>query len=150
MTIKFKLTYSIFKRVIKWFFYQIVSCAIPMVSGIFFTLFLGYRISIDKIFTDLLLCAFAIGINLSAIEINSEESIPEILRDLYKLFNQLVLGSAFFFYAILFNGGYITNYIQEISYNIPIPTLNCWVVVIILALLLLYDILIACYIELKK
>lgn len=147
---KFKLNYSMVRHATRWFFYQIFACVIPLVSGIVFTAFLGYNITIDKIFTDLLLGSFAIGMNLSGMEIKNDEGIPQILRDIYSLSNKGIIIITIFIYSSLFNGGYIANYFEEKIRHIPIPNSNYWIVLWILGALLLFDITIAVYVECKK
>lgn len=147
---KIRINYSMVKHLTKWVFYQVISCVLPLTIGIGFSWFLGYKVKIDRIFTDLLLGSFAIGMNLNGVEIKNNDKIKESLQDFYQITTKITIFVTIIMYSSLFNGGYIANYFDEQVKIIKISDCKYWSVTGFLTLLLFSDIIIACYSEYKK
>lgn len=105
--------YDVLRGGIKWFFFQVISCVIPMLVGVVFAKIIGYEVEIVNIFPDFLLAAFAVGMNLWGFGIGKKEKVPLPIRDIYRIIVFLISATSALLYVGLFNDGFISEKVQN-------------------------------------
>lgn len=135
--------YKCIRTAVIWFFFQVLACLLPLLIGVGITLYIGYKVELANIFPDILLAAFAIGMNLWGIGIKKREKTPEFLKDIHSIFVGVIVSGAMGLYMCLFNGGYVANYILERVELFDIPDVRIKWTIIILGILILFDVVVA-------
>ena len=102
INIDFEKIYMIIREQVKWFFFQIMACYLPVLFLIYITWYVEKEIIFFDFIQDYLLATFAVGLNIFAFEIHKKDYIPIILKDLYLLSGSFITICSFGVYLSLF------------------------------------------------